>query len=53
MVFWILKSMKIKILLFLLIIVSYSYAQEKQMLTEISPLSISSKSGKGSVYLKS
>ncbi|UER67867.1 hypothetical protein LKV13_03685 [Borrelia sp. BU AG58] len=44
--------MKIKILLVLLLIVFYSYAQEKQILTEITPLSISSKSGKGSVYLR-
>ncbi|QMU99470.1 hypothetical protein F0310_03580 [Borrelia sp. A-FGy1] len=44
--------MKIKTFLFLLIIVYYSYAHDKQILTEISSLSISSKSGKGSVYLK-
>nr|WP_040236704.1 hypothetical protein [Borrelia crocidurae] len=30
----------------------YSYADVKQMLTEVKPLSISSKNGKGSIYLK-
>ncbi|UGQ17493.1 hypothetical protein [Borrelia sp. RT1S] len=44
--------MKLKVLLVLLLIVTYSHAQEKQILTEITPLSISSKSGKGSVYLR-
>ncbi|WKC58257.1 hypothetical protein [Borrelia sp. P9F1] len=44
--------MKIKILLGILLIISYSHAQAKQILTEMTPLSISSKTGKGSVYLR-
>ncbi|WNY67050.1 hypothetical protein [Borreliella lusitaniae] len=46
------KINKILILLFLFTKISYIQAQVNQILTEISPLSILSKNGKGSVYLK-
>ncbi|AWG43074.1 hypothetical protein CR532_03785 [Candidatus Borreliella tachyglossi] len=44
--------MRNNILIFFLLVTFYSYAQVNQVLTEISPLSISSKSGKGSIYLR-
>ncbi|WP_024653329.1 hypothetical protein [Borrelia persica] len=46
--------MKSKLLLiFVFLLISfYSYADVKQVLTNMKPLSISSKSGKGSIYLK-
>lgn len=46
------KINKTFILLFLFTKFSFVQAQANQILTEISPLSILSKNGKGSVYLK-
>ncbi|ACH94945.1 uncharacterized conserved protein [Borrelia recurrentis A1] len=47
-------SMRSNLLLIFICLFSnfYSYADVKQMLTEVKPLSISSKNGKGSIYLK-